>query len=73
MAQPRIVIVGGGFGGLAAAKALKNTPAQVILIDRSKPPLVSAPALSGGNGSAHPQPDCDADPRAFFAIRRTSR
>jgi NADH dehydrogenase len=31
---PSIVIVGGGFGGLAAAKALKNTPAQIILIDR---------------------------------------
>jgi NADH dehydrogenase len=35
MAQPRIIIVGGGFGGLAAAKALRNTPAEVILIDRS--------------------------------------
>jgi len=35
MAQPRIVIVGAGFGGLAAAKALKHTPAQVILIDRA--------------------------------------
>ena len=32
---PRVVIVGGGFGGLAAAKALKNTPAQVFLIDRT--------------------------------------
>jgi NADH dehydrogenase len=30
-----VVIVGGGFGGLAAAKALRNAPAQVILIDRS--------------------------------------
>src|ERR1700692_856527 len=32
---PRVVIVGGGFGGLAAAKALKNTPARVTLIDRT--------------------------------------
>jgi NADH dehydrogenase FAD-containing subunit len=29
------VIVGGGFGGLAAAKALARTRAQVILIDRT--------------------------------------
>ena len=32
---PRVVIVGGGFGGLAAAKALRNTPANVLLIDRT--------------------------------------
>lgn len=32
---PRVVIVGGGFGGLAAAKALANTPAEVILVDRT--------------------------------------
>jgi NADH dehydrogenase len=35
MAQPRIIIVGAGFGGLAAAKALKNTPAEILLIDRT--------------------------------------
>jgi NADH dehydrogenase FAD-containing subunit len=33
--KPNVVIVGGGFGGLAAAKALKNTPAQITLIDRN--------------------------------------
>ena len=35
MARKRIIIVGGGFGGLAAAKALRNTPADIILIDRT--------------------------------------
>jgi NADH:ubiquinone reductase (H+-translocating) len=33
--KPVVIIVGGGFGGLAAARALKKTPVQVILIDRS--------------------------------------
>src|SRR5438094_1275084 len=32
---PRVVIVGGGFGGLAAAKALGKAPVKVILIDRT--------------------------------------
>src|SRR6266446_5324864 len=35
MPQPRIIIVGAGFGGLAAAKALKKTQAEVVLIDRT--------------------------------------
>src|SRR6201981_3948221 len=35
MSQPRIIIVGAGFGGLAAGKALKNTPAEILLIDRT--------------------------------------
>jgi NADH dehydrogenase FAD-containing subunit len=35
MAQTKIVIVGAGFGGLAATKALKNTPAEITLIDRT--------------------------------------
>ena len=35
MAKPKIVIVGGGFAGLAAAKVLRKTPAKLILIDRT--------------------------------------
>jgi len=35
MSQPRVIIVGGGFAGLAAAKALRKTSAKVILIDRT--------------------------------------
>src|SRR5437773_12402607 len=30
----QVVILGGGFGGLAAAQKLKRTPAEVTLIDR---------------------------------------
>src|SRR6202789_3713616 len=32
---PLVVIVGGGFGGLAAAKALRRAPVNILLIDRS--------------------------------------
>ena len=32
---PRVVIVGGGFGGLAAAKALKHAPVHITLVDRT--------------------------------------
>ena len=33
--RPRVVIVGGGFGGLSAAKALRRAPFDVTLIDRN--------------------------------------
>src|SRR5215831_15045277 len=32
--RPRVIVVGGGFGGLTAVKALRNAPVQVLLIDR---------------------------------------
>ena len=34
-ALPRVVIVGAGFGGLQAARALRNVPVQLTVIDRS--------------------------------------
>lgn len=33
-AKPKVVIVGGGFGGLWAARSLANKPVEVTLIDR---------------------------------------
>src|SRR5512145_1879772 len=33
--RPHVVIVGGGFGGLFAAKALRSAPVRVTLIDRT--------------------------------------
>jgi NADH dehydrogenase FAD-containing subunit len=32
---PHVVIVGGGFGGVAAAQGLKNAPVRITLIDRT--------------------------------------
>src|SRR5437762_13920634 len=34
LTQPRVVIVGGGFGGLYAARALASGPVSVTLVDR---------------------------------------
>ncbi|CAH1670022.1 Type II NADH:quinone oxidoreductase Ndh [Hyphomicrobiales bacterium] len=33
-ANPRVVIIGAGFGGLAAARALKHAPVELTIIDR---------------------------------------
>ncbi len=54
--QKRIVIVGGGFGGLRLANKLKGTDYQVILIDKNNyhqfPPLIYQVASSGMEASS---------------------
>lgn len=32
---PRVVIVGGGFGGINLAKKLRNAPVQIVMLDRN--------------------------------------
>jgi len=39
--MPRVVIVGGGFGGLDAAKSLRGTPVEITLVDRRNHHLFS--------------------------------
>jgi hypothetical protein len=36
LTQPRVVIVGGGFGGLCAARGLVGAPVSVTLTDKRK-------------------------------------
>lgn len=51
VSMPRVVIVGGGFGGLALAKALKGKHVQVVLVDKHNyhtfQPLLYQVATSG--------------------------
>ena len=35
MGKKRVVIVGGGFGGLEAAKALDGADVEIVLVDRA--------------------------------------
>ncbi len=49
--KKRVVIVGGGFGGLKLANKLSNSDFQVVLIDRNNyhqfPPLIYQVASAG--------------------------
>jgi NADH dehydrogenase len=56
MTQPRVVIIGGGFGGLTAAQSLQRAPVHITLVDRTNhhvfQPLlyqVATAALSPGD------------------------
>lgn len=56
MSQPHVVIIGGGFGGLYAARALRRAPVRVTLLDRRNHHLfqpllyqVATAALSPGD------------------------
>lgn len=55
MAKSRVVIIGGGFGGLNVAKSLKSAPMEILLIDKTNHHLfqpllyeVATAALSPG-------------------------
>jgi NADH dehydrogenase len=59
MSDPHVVVIGGGFGGLSACRALRNAPCRVTLLDRRNhhvfQPLlyqVAAAALSPGDIAA---------------------
>jgi NADH dehydrogenase len=60
MARHRVVIVGGGFGGLHAAQALRAEPVEVVLVDRQNyhlfQPLLYQVATGGLSGADSASP-----------------
>jgi len=52
--QHRVVIIGGGFGGLNAARALRKAPVQVTLIDRRNHHLFQPLLYQVATGSLSP-------------------
>ena len=70
--RPRVVIIGAGFGGLAAARALKRAPVDVVVLDRENyhlfQPLVYQVAMAQLAGT-----DISASIRAVLARQRNTR
>ena len=50
----RVVIIGGGFGGLSAAKRLRHVPVQVTLLDRQNYHLFQPLLYQVATGSLSP-------------------
>jgi NADH dehydrogenase len=70
--RPRVVIIGAGFGGLSAAKALKRAPVDVLVVDRENyhlfQPLLYQVAMAQLAAS-----DISASIRAIVARQRNTR
>ncbi len=72
---PRIVIVGGGFGGLKLARGLRKTKAQVVLLDRNNfhtfQPLLYQVATAGLEADSIVGPlrkNFEGNPNYFFRM-----
>lgn len=71
-ARPQVVIVGAGFGGLAAAQALRRAPVDVTLIDKRNHHLFQ-PLLYQVATAALSPADIAAPIRAILAKNRNTR
>src|ERR1700689_3859764 len=68
----RVIILGGGFGGLYAAKALRHAPADVTLIDRRNFHLFQPLLYQVATGSLSPGEIC-APLRGILSRQRNTR
>ena len=54
LTKPRVVIVGGGFAGIAAARALRRTEANVVIIDKHNHHLFQPLLYQVATAALHP-------------------
>jgi NADH dehydrogenase len=72
MKTPHVVIIGGGFGGLAAARALAKAPVRVTLIDRRNHHLFQPLLYQVASAALNPS-DIAAPIRAVLAKQKNAR
>jgi NADH dehydrogenase len=72
MARPHVVVIGGGFGGLAAARALARAPVSVTLIDRRNHHLFQPLLYQVATAALNPG-DIAYPIRAVLARQRNAR
>ena len=72
MAGHRVIILGGGFGGLYAARRLRNAPVDVTLIDRRNFHLFQPLLYQVATGSLSPGEIC-APLRAILSRQKNTR
>ncbi|MFA9409807.1 MAG: FAD-dependent oxidoreductase, partial [Deltaproteobacteria bacterium] len=70
--RPHVVILGGGFGGLAAARTLGDAPVRVTLVDRSNHHLFQ-PLLYQVATALLPAPDIAAPLRNLLSLHENVR
>ena len=71
--QSKVIIVGGGFGGLCAAKALKSAPVEVTLIDRRNYHLFQPLLYQIATGSLSPGGDRSTPLRSVLSRQENTR
>src|ERR1700756_1651297 len=70
--QSKVVVIGGGFGGLSAAQALKSAPVDVTLIDRRNYHLFQPLLYQVATGSLSPG-EIAAPLRGVLSRQKNSR
>jgi NADH:ubiquinone reductase (H+-translocating) len=72
MTRPHVVVIGGGFGGLAAARGLAHAPVNVTLIDRRNHHLFQPLLYQVATAALNPS-DIAYPIRAVLAHQRNAR